>query len=273
MEEFICTLKKLQRKNLKISVVIPTYNRSFLVQRAIKSVLSQTLLPHEIIVIDDGSTDNTIEILKNYPVKVISQKNSGVSSARNLGIKNSSGNVIAFLDSDDEWKEDKLKTQLAFHEKGCKFSHTEEIWIKNDKELKQKAHHKKPEGECFYENISFCKISPSTVMIDKDLFEKVSYFDESLKVCEDFDMWLRVLKLTPAYLVKKVLTIKYSEDEQLSFKYFGMDRFRITALLKHLPNKRVKKEIEKKLSILKKGALKHKNKEIIDFVSKIQNTL
>jgi len=267
VELSIYTLKKLQRK--KVSVVIPTYNRSLLVQRAIKSVLSQTLPPYEIIVIDDGSTDDTREILKEYPVKVFSQKNSGVSSARNLGVKNSSGDVIAFLDSDDEWERDKLKTQLSYHERGCRFSHTEEIWIRDKKELKQKAHHKKPDGECFYENISFCKIAPSTVMIDRELFEKVGFFDESLEVCEDFDMWLRVLKQTPICLVKKALTIKYSEDEQLSFKYFGMDRFRVTALLKHLPDEKVKKEIEKKLSILKRGALKHKNKEILNFSNDI----
>ncbi len=263
----------LQRKNLKVSVVIPTYNRSLLVQKAIKSVLSQTKPPYEIIVVDDGSRDDTLSVLKNYPVKVLHQENRGVSSARNLGIKKSTGDVIAFLDSDDEWKEDKLKNQLTLHKEGYKFSHTEEIWIRGDKELKQKLHHKKPEGECFYDNISFCKIAPSTVMIDKNLFEKVGYFDESLEVCEDFDMWLRVLKITPISLVKKALTIKYSRGEQLSFKYFAMDRFRIKALLKHLPDKSIKAEIERKLSILEKGALKHKNQEIINFVSKIQNTL
>ncbi len=273
MEEFIYILKKLQRKNLKISVVIPTYNRSSLVQRAIKSVLSQTLNLYEIIVVDDGSSDDTLKVLKNYPVKVLHQKNSGVSSARNLGIKNSSGDVIAFLDSDDEWEKEKLEIQIKLHQNGCRFSHTEEIWIKDGRVKKQKAHHKKPNGECFYENISFCKISPSTVMIDRALFEEVGFFDESLEVCEDFDMWLRVLKITPTCLVKKPLTKKYSEDEQLSFKYFGMDRFRVTALLKHLPDEKIKEEIEKKLTILKNGAKKHGNQEIISFVSKIENTL
>ncbi len=86
-------------------------------------------------------------------------------------------------------------------------------------------------------------------------------------------MWLRVLKITPTCLVKKPLTKKYSEDEQLSFKYFGMDRFRVTALLKHLPDEKIKEEIEKKLTILKNGAKKHGNQEIISFVSKIENTL
>ena len=161
---------------MKISVIIPTYNRQNLVQRAIKSALSQTLKPHEIIVIDDGSTDDTINILKSYPIKVLTQKNQGVSSARNLGIKNSSGDVIAFLDSDDEWFVTKLEEQVKLHKQGYKFTHTQEIWRRDGKTINQKKHHKKPNGDCFYENISFCKIAPSTVMIDKKLFEKIGCF-------------------------------------------------------------------------------------------------
>jgi glycosyltransferase involved in cell wall biosynthesis len=259
---------------VKISVIIPTFNRAKLVQRAIKSVLNQTLKPYEIIVVDDGSTDDTLEVLKNYPIKVLTQKNKGISSARNLGIKNATGDIIALLDSDDEWLPTKLKLQLKLFEDGFSFTHTDEIWIRDNQELKQKAHHKKPDGECFYENISFCKISPSTIMIEKKLFEKVGYFDEDLEVCEDFDMWLRVLKVTPIKLLPIPLTKKYAgEDKQLSFKYFAMDRFRIKALLKHLPDSKIYHEIEKKLSILTYGAKKHQNKTILEFALEIQNTL
>jgi len=263
-------LKKLQNEK-KVSVVIPTYNRSHLFQRAIKSAINQTLPPHEIIVVNDGSTDDTSKMLKKYPVKVIEQKNSGVSSARNSGILNSSGDIIAFLDDDDEWEKSKLQEQLKIHNK---FSHTHEVWIRDGKVLNQKAHHKKPEEECFYDNLSFCKIAPSTVLIDKNILLEVGLFDESLEVCEDFDLWLRVLKKYPIKLLKKPLTKKYAgESEQLSFKYFAMDRFRILSLLKFKEDKLVKKEILKKLNILKKGAIKHKNQDIINFVLKIQNTL
>ena len=259
---------------MKLSVVIPTFNRAKLLQRALESVFSQTVLPYEVIVVDDGSTDNTKEIVKNFPATYLYQKNKGVSSARNLGIKNSSGDVIAFLDSDDEWLPTKIQTQLPCHDNKTLFSHTEEIWIKDNKEIKQKAHHKKPDGECFYENINFCKIAPSTVMIDKYVFEKVGYFDENLEVCEDFDMWLRVLKQTPIKLIKIPLTKKYAgHNNQLSFKYFAMDRYRVQALLKHLPDKKIKLEIEKKLSIMIKGAIKHQNKELIEWITKTQNTL
>ena len=259
---------------MKISVIIPTYNRKNLIKRAIESVLSQTLKPHEIIVVDDGSTDNTYDAIKEYPIKYIQQKNQGVSSARNRGIKSAKGNVIAFLDSDDVWLEKKLELQSKLHIQDYPFTHTQEIWIRDNKILKQKKWHQKPDGDCFYENISFCKIAPSTVMINKTLFEQVGYFDESLEVCEDFDMWLRVLKITPIKLLKQDLTIKYAgEHEQLSFKYFAMDIFRIKALLKHLPDKRVQKEIEKKLYILQKGAKKHQNREILEFIEAVKEVL
>ncbi len=259
---------------MKLSVIIPTFNRAKLLKRALKSVFAQTLQPFEVIVVDDGSTDDTKEMVKEFPIKYFYQKNKGVSTARNLGIKNSSGDVIAFLDSDDEWMKDKIKLQLPCHEQDMLFSHTNEIWIRDKKEIKQKSHHKKPDGKCFYENISFCKISPSTVMINKSLFEKVGYFDESLEVCEDFDMWLRVLKVTPVKLIENPLTIKHAgEDSQLSFKYFAMDRFRVEALMKHLPDKKIKNEIEKKLSIMRQGAKRHQNQELLDWIFKTEKTL
>ena len=157
--DFNLVSQSLPSKTLKkVSVIIPTFNRAKLVQRAIKSVLNQTIKPYEIIVVDDGSTDDTLEVLKNYPIKVLTQKNKGVSSARNLGIKNATGDIIALLDSDDEWLPKKIELQLKLFENGFSFTHTDEIWIRDNKEIKQKAHHKKPDGECFYENISFCKI-------------------------------------------------------------------------------------------------------------------
>jgi len=252
-----------------ISVIICTYNRANLLPRAILSVQKQTLQPLEIIVIDDGSTDNTIQVLKNFKkIRVISKKNSGISSARNLGIKLSCGKYIAFLDDDDEWHEDKLKLQMSLHEaNNISFSHTNEIWIHNNKEIKQKKHHKKPDGWSFYENIDFCKISPSTVMIKKSIFDEIGLFDEELEVCEDFDMWLRILKFYPIKLLEKTLTTKYAgESSQLSFKYFAMDRFRIIALAKHIEDKQVRAMIDKKVTILKKGAIKHQNRELIEFL-------
>ena len=96
---------------MKISVIIPTYNRILFLKRSIDSVLAQTLQPYEIIIVDDGSTDGTSAMIKkNYPnLKLIFQENKGVSAARNIGVKASSGDWVCFLDSDDEWKKKQTK--------------------------------------------------------------------------------------------------------------------------------------------------------------------
>ena len=100
---------------MNISVIIPTFNRYEVLKRALTSVYAQTDPPFEVIVIDDGSTDTTQEILQYFPnIKYFYQNNAGVSSARNLGIKKATSNWIAFLDSDDEWHEDNLKNKCCF---------------------------------------------------------------------------------------------------------------------------------------------------------------
>lgn len=260
-----------------ISVVIPVYNRPSLVKRAIESVLAQSLKADEIIVVNDGSDDDTPLVLKSFndKIKIITQKNSGVSSARNSGIKSVKNSWICFLDSDDVWHKNKLEQQFAFHQHNphILFSHTAEEWIRDGKPVKQKKQHKKPSGFCFEENLNFCKIAPSTVMIDKTIFDKVGYFDEALEVCEDYDMWLRVLNAFEAGLVDEVLTTKFAGHEQLSFKYHSMDKYRIEALLKHKEKEVVKVEIEKKSKILLKGAIKHGNKMLIGFCEGVSESL
>ena len=121
-----------------ISIVIPTYNRCELLKRAIKSVLYQSINVREIIIVDNGSTDNTYEMLSSlFPeIRYIYEKRKGVSVARNLGIKNCHSTWIAFLDSDDAWEPQKLEKQLFFTNNSSKkyrFIHTNEIWYKNNK--------------------------------------------------------------------------------------------------------------------------------------------
>ncbi len=261
-----------------ISVIIPVYNREGFIATAIDSVLSQTLTPFEIIVVDDGSSDATADILRGYhdKIKVIHQDNAGVSHARNSGIKKAEGKWICLLDSDDIWHPTKLEEQMAYHDSNpsIMISHTGERWIRNNKEIKQKIIHKKPSGWCFEENIDFCKIAPSTIMIAKTVFEKIGYFDEGLEVCEDYDLWLRVLREYELGLVESILTTKFAgHDNQLSCKYHSMDTFRIQALLKHLEKKRVKEEIEKKASILIRGAKKHQNSEVEMFYKRLLTSL
>jgi len=249
---------------MKISVVIPTYNRYDFLKRALASVFAQTYQPSEIIVIDDGSTDNTSDIKQDFPsIKYFYQKNCGVSSARNLGIKKASYEWIAFLDSDDEWHPQKLKEQVLFHKQNqdILMSYTDERWIRDSKEVKIPKKFKKHGGDIFNECLSHCIIAPSASIVHKSLFDKVGLFDEELEVCEDYDLWLRIALENKIGLVDKKLITKYAGHEnQLSFKYWGMDRFRVKSLEKLLVSiqkETVKKVLLQKYEVLLKGAIKY----------------
>lgn len=251
---------------MEISVVIPTYNRYKVLQRALASVYAQTHQPKEVIIIDDGSTDETSQIIKLFPeVKYFYQENSGVSSARNLGIKKANCEWIAFLDSDDEWHIDKLQEHLALHRNNpdLQISYTDEKWIREECEIKIPKKYRKFGGDIFKECLSHCIIAPSATIIHKDLLERVGLFDESLEVCEDYDLWLRVAIDNKIGLIDKKLITKYGGDEdQLSMKYWGMDRFRVLALEKLLQLDKSKEELIvetllQKYNLLLKGAKKH----------------
>jgi len=251
----------------KFSVIIPVFNREKFISRAIESVLNQSFRNFEIIVVDDGSTDNTPYIIKQYPIKIITQKNKGVSAARNTGIKASSGNIIAFLDSDDEWKKDKLKIQAKFFENNpsYKIHQTDEIWIRDGKFLNKKRIHQKKEGFIFYESLHLCLISPSAVAIKKELFEEIGLFREDFEVCEDYELWLRITKKYPVGYSPEKLVIKYGgHEDQLSRKYFGMDRWRVKAMLPFCDDPKVLEVAIKKCEIVVRGAKKHNNIEILN---------
>ena len=261
---------------MRISVIIPTYNRANFIVKAIESIMNQTVKVNEIIVIDDGSTDNTQELLKDYNIIYKYQKNSGVSKARNLGIKLSKNEWITFLDSDDIWEKTKIEEQINFHKnnKDILFSHTDELWKFNGKIIKQNKHQQKPFGDCFNDNISLCKIGASTVFIHKSIFDNVGIFDEELIACEDYDLWLRILIKYQLGLVNKKLIEKIAGHKgQLSFETPLMDRYRIIALLKHKNNIFVKDEITKKCNILINGAIKHNNTKIKKYYTLLKNNL
>ena len=266
---------------MEISVVIPTYNRYKVLIRALESIYAQTLKPKEVIVIDDGSTDETSQIQKLFPhVKYYYQKNAGVSSARNLGINKSTCQWVAFLDSDDEWHESKLQEQAEFHKNNPKIlmSYTDEKWIRDGNEVKLPKKYEKHGGYIFEKSLSHCIIAPSATMIHKDLLEEVGLFDESLEVCEDYDLWLRVTCRYEVGVCNKKLITKYGGDsDQLSTKYWGMDRFRVQALEKVLELNLQKEKIDlvrntlvKKYSLLLSGAKKYDKKvEINEYKNKI----
>lgn len=221
-----------------VSVIIPTFNRAQRVARAVSSVLSQDFSDLEIIVVNDGSTDGTQGALAKFSHKInilTHSSNLGVSAARNTGIKRSSAEFISFLDSDDYWRPEKLGEQIAFfkrHPEGA-VCQTEEIWIRKGHRVNPQKKHLKPSGDIFVPSLKLCLVSPSAVMLKRSVLEHVGLFDESLPVCEDYDLWLRIACRYPVYLIKKPLVVKEGgHPDQLSSRYRAMDRFRIQALIK-----------------------------------------
>lgn len=220
---------------MNISVIIPTYNRAILLERALRSVSAQTVPPQEVIVVDDGSGDGTEKVVRaSFPqAHYIWQRNQGVSRARNRAIKEARGEWLAFLDSDDEWLPDKLAIQrkmLATNPQ-YKLCHTNEIWVRNGKRVNPMKKHTKYGGAIFRRCLPLCVISPSSVLIHRSVLARVGMFNESLPACEDYDLWLRVCAIYPVLFVDRPLIIKYGgHEDQLSNRYPAMDRFRIAAL-------------------------------------------
>ena len=269
----------------KISVVIPTLNRINTLQRALDSVINQTYKPTEIIVVDNGSSDGTLKFLREqYPkITILTENKIGVSSARNKGIKKSINQWIALLDSDDAWHPRKLEIQTSMLDSALKeynLIHTDEVWFRNNKHINQMKKHKKQGGYIFERCLSLCCISPSSVLFKKNILDKVGLFDESLPVCEDYDMWLKICSSEEVLFAQDKLTYKYGgHKDQLSKSYWGMDRFRIKSIeniiknfdLTYKQKKQAKKELIKKLKIIINGAFKRNNLSIVnEFSTKLE---
>ena len=260
----------------EISVIIPTYNRCDLLKRAINSVIKQTITPKEIIIVDNGSTDQTYQMVSSlFPeINYFIEKKRGVSAARNKGILESKSKWIAFLDSDDAWKPTKLEKQMeysVFNQDKYRIIHTDENWYRNKKFLNQLKKHKKSGGNIFKNSLQLCCISPSSVVLKKQIFDDYGLFDENLEVCEDYDMWIRITAKEEVGFLDSPLVSKYGgHSDQLSKKFWGMDRFRIKSLEKNLKNEHFSKSqkinvldtLIEKLTIVSGGALKRGNKEI-----------
>lgn len=221
-----------------VSVIIPTYNRQAYVREAIESVLSQTYSPFELLVVDDGSTDNTPALLKAYQerINVLRQANRGVSAARNTGIRSARGAFIALLDSDDYWRPDKLALQMDWFDAHPEalICQTEEIWIRNGVRVNPGVRHKKQTGHIFEPSLALCLISPSAVMMRTSLLEETGLFDESLPACEDYDLWLRVTSKYPVGLVKTPAIVKRGGHADQLSAMRELDKYRIHAIVKIL---------------------------------------
>lgn len=257
----------------QISVIIPTFNRSSTLLRAIDSVLKQSFLDFDLWVVDDGSTDSTQELVTalNHPkIKYIKTKNMGVSAARNIAIERSTSPWKAFLDSDDEWLVDRLQSQmdLLHNNPTLKIIHGEEIWIRNGVRVNQMKKHAKCGGWIFTKCLPLCLISPSAVLIHQDIFSDVGLFNPDFTVCEDYDLWLRITHKYEVGFVEWPIIKKYGgHEDQLSAKFKAMDYWRVKALerilslndLNDCDRTAVITIIQKKCQILLNGYKKHNN--------------
>ncbi|HOW59379.1 MAG TPA: glycosyltransferase [Candidatus Omnitrophota bacterium] len=193
----------------KVSVIIPTFNRAEYICDAIDSVLAQTYHDLEIIVINDGSIDDTEKALKKYGgrIQYLYQNNAGVSAARNKGIKASRGEYIAFLDADDSWLPEKLSVQipiLEFNPKlGMVFSYLE-IMDEYGRRTGRMKPKQKP-GIDFLTMLEAGSAMTSSCLMRKRSLDAAGIFDESLAIYEDMDLFLRVVNQFPALFVEKSL--------------------------------------------------------------------
>ncbi|EMN02331.1 glycosyltransferase-like protein, family 2 [Leptospira noguchii str. 1993005606] len=267
--------------NVPISVVIPTYNRENKILNSISSVLKQTLPPKEIIVVDDGSTDATVSKIQETfsdKVQILLLEHKGVSHARNRGVENASGDWIAFLDSDDEWLFEKLEKQWKHIEEHpeTEILQSQEIWIRNGRKVNPPTRLSKKDGDIFEQSLEFCSVTPSSVLLKKELYQNQGGMDEKLLACEDYDLWLRITSQTTVVLLDEFLLVRYGgHKDQLSFQYPAMDRFRIYSILKllssHLLNQTQRRLAEQNLfikwEVLRQGRIKRNNwKEELDLI-------
>lgn len=260
-----------------ISVIIPTFNRASLLERALDSVLSQTYSNWELIVVDDGSTDRTADVVSDWSARVeIKQKlqflklptNQGVSAARNHGAEAATGEWLAFLDSDDEWLPDRLSSQfgLVASRPDLRWVHGEEIWVRNGRAVPVAPRYRKHGGFIFDRCVDVCCVGTSTVLIGRELFLRAGGFRPKFVVCEDYDLWLRVAAEHEIGLVAEPIVRKHGgHPDQLSMKYIGMDYYRALALETQLKNsqlsssqrEKVAMALAEKRRILEAGSAKH----------------
>lgn len=259
----------------KVSVIVPTFNRAHTLERALDSVTAQTFPATEIIVVDDGSDDRTQDVVAHWDQKksfggqliYLRTTNRGVSSARNLGASRATCPWLAFLDSDDEWLAHKLEEQNLLTPNFL-IVHGEEIWIRNGVRVNAMNKHRKSGGRIFNRCVDLCCISPSSVMVRKDLFLRMGGFRDDFPVCEDYELWLRIAARHEIGFVSTPILKKFGgHSDQLSRRYKAMDFYRARALVPFLENldindderRHVIATLIKKCQILIKGYLKHDN--------------
>lgn len=209
---------------MKVSVIVPTYNRAHIITEAIDSILNQTFKDFELIIVDNYSSDNTESVVKSYSDKRIryfkNQNNGLVSINRNYGIKKSCGEYIAFLDDDDLWLPEKLEKQVELldlnKELGLVYSDIYIIGSNGDLRENTYFHRIKPtRGNAFNELLQGNFIPMLTVVIRREVLDKVGGFNPRYKICQDYDLWLRIAEHYPVDFIEDPLA-KYRVHSESS---------------------------------------------------------
>lgn len=201
-----------------VSIILPTYNCANFLPDSIRSILLQTYGSYEIVVVDDGSTDNTKEVLDTFmgKIKYISlEQNKGLPTARNIGIQSAQGKYIAFIDADDLWSPEKLQTDIEYFqmypEVGMVYSRHVNVDEKG-KFINRGTKRQLPSGNIFIQLFSEQNfITTSTVVVKKEVFETTGLFDEQFFNCQDWDMWLRIAFYFKVAGINKFL-VKYRHN-------------------------------------------------------------
>lgn len=225
-----------------VGVVVPVRDRAAMVVEAIESVVAQSWRDFALIVVDDGSTDGSADAADAAIAaaprgsRVLRQEPRGVAAARNAGAAAVDSAWIALLDSDDLWLPEKLATQMEWHavRPSHRIGQTGERWLDGGRHRNPRAWHRKEEW-LFPRCLERCLVSPSAVVIRRDLWDALGGFDPSYPVCEDYELWLRVALREPVGLVDEALVVKRGgHADQLSRSTWGLDRWRVAALVKLL---------------------------------------
>lgn len=236
-----------------VSIILPTYNRANYLPYSINSVLAQSYDIFELYIIDDGSSDNTVDVVNNYlnddRVHYIYQDNQGQSVARNEGLKRAKGDFICFLDSDDLYKPDKLVKQIDILKSNRKIDivHGDEDLIDKDGRILSKKNMNRYSGMIYEKLLIDNSVSIITVMARKKCFDEMGGFDESIEVGDDYDLWLRFsakyrYHYEPEYFAQyRIMDDQISSDKK---RRFESNRNTIERFLKEHPDLLNKDEIK-----------------------------
>ena len=234
-----------------VSVIIRTYNRAVLLQKAILSVLNQTFQDFEIIVVNNYSTDNTIELVKSFNderIRIINIRNKGIiAKSRNVGLKKSHGDYIAFLDDDDLWCPEKLEIQVEYLRKHLEYYLVySNAWYIDENDVRDGLIYNPQsfkEGEVFEEFVRYCGISQLTVLMKREVFETVGFFNEdpAINPADDFEYWLRVALHYKIGFVKEPLAMYRVHSEAMSHEinYAKLEQNALSSVINDplVPNK------------------------------------